>query len=208
LPLWESCNQFKINALLKIPPQYFYKLQTKNGENRYKTALKSMKKIITLLLIVGIAKGFAQSWQPLPMFGGGFITNVVVHPTNPSIIVGVCDVGGLFISTDDCQTWTSHTANVPKTDFRNFYIRSFAFDPTTPTTQYYLSGDAPYNSTGKIFKTENNGTSWAATSLPVNVSGNSTGYAGETILVKPTFYTSVANRLTIMERVVSTPTAA
>lgn len=144
-----------------------------------------MKKIITLLLIVGIAKGFAQTWQPLPMFGGGFITNVVLHPTNPSVIVGVCDVGGLFISTDDCQTWTAHTANVPKTDFRNFYIRSFAFDPTTPTTQYYLSGDAPYNSTGKIFKTVNNGTSWAATNLPVNVSGNSTGYAGETILVNP-----------------------
>jgi photosystem II stability/assembly factor-like uncharacterized protein len=144
-----------------------------------------MKYIFTLLF-TPIFFAFTQTWQPLPMYGGGFITDVVLHPTNPSVVAGVCDVGGVFISTDDCQTWTSHTANVPKTDFRNFYVRSFAFNPTTPTTQYFVSGDAPYNSTGKIWKTTNNASSWTSTNLPINIGGNSSArYAGATILINP-----------------------
>ncbi len=144
------------------------------------------KKYSFLLLLLSPILAFTQTWQPLPMFGGGFITDVILHPTNPSVIVGVCDVGGIFISTDDCQTWTSHTANVPKTDYKNFYTRSFAFDPITPNTQYFVSGDAPYQSTGKIWKTTNNGGSWTPTNLPVNISGNNDArFAGATILVNP-----------------------
>jgi photosystem II stability/assembly factor-like uncharacterized protein len=128
----------------------------------------------------------AQTWQPLPMYGGGFITDLVPHPTDPSVLVGVCDVGGVFITADDCQNWTSLTANVPKTDFRNFHARSFAFDPQTPTTMYYVSGDAPYSSTGKIWKTINSGSSWTSVNLPVNISGNgSARYAGSILLVNP-----------------------
>jgi xyloglucan-specific exo-beta-1,4-glucanase len=144
------------------------------------------KKNAILLLLLYPFLLFSQTWQPLPMYGGGFITDVILHPTDPSIVVGVCDVGGIFISTDDCQTWTSHTANVPKTDFKNFYTRSFAFDPITPNTQYFVSGDAPYISTGKIWKTTNNGASWTPTTLPVNISGNNDArFAGATILINP-----------------------
>ena len=145
-----------------------------------------MRHILIFVLTFTINTLLAQTWKPLPMYGGGFITDVVLHPTDPSVIVGVCDVGGIFISQNDCQTWTSHTANVPKTDFKNFHVRSFAFDPNTPNTQYYVSGDAPYNSTGKIWKTTNNGSSWTATNLPVNISGNNSGrFAGTVLLVNP-----------------------
>jgi beta-glucanase (GH16 family)/photosystem II stability/assembly factor-like uncharacterized protein len=145
-----------------------------------------MKLRLFFLLLLTPFIANTQTWQPLPMYGGGFITDVILHPTDPSVVVGVCDVGGIFISTDDCQTWTSHTANVPKTDFRNFYTRSFAFDPLTPNTQYYLSGDAPYQSTGKIWKTTNNGGSWTSINLPVNISANSDGrWGGATLLVNP-----------------------
>ncbi len=145
-----------------------------------------MKKILITALLFTYQFAIAQTWQPLPMYGGGFITDVVLHPSNPAVVVGVCDVGGIFISYDDCQTWTSHLANVPKNDFRNFYTRSFAFDPNTPSTQYFLSGDAPYNSTGKIWKTTNNGGSWSSVNLPVNISSNGEGrWGGTTILVNP-----------------------
>jgi xyloglucan-specific exo-beta-1,4-glucanase len=146
-----------------------------------------MQKLILCLSLVLFSQFMsAQTWSPLPMYGGGFITDVVLHPTNPSVVVGVCDVGGIFISHDDCQTWSSLTANIPKTDYRNYQARSFAFDSTTPTTQYYVSGDAPWSSLPKIWKTTNSGSSWTSTSLPVNISGNNSArWAGSVLLVNP-----------------------
>lgn len=131
-----------------------------------------MKNGLMIFLFAYSSLLFAQTWRPLPMYGGGFITDLVLHPSDANTIVGVCDVGGLFISTDDCQTWASHTAKVPKTDARNFQVRSFAFDPIAPNTQYFISGDSPYSSVSKIWKTTNNAAVWNYTSLPINISGN------------------------------------
>jgi hypothetical protein len=141
-------------------------------------------------------------WNPLPMYGGGFITDLVPHPVNVNTLVATCDVGGLFITTNDCVTWTSLTANVPKTDGDNFKVRSFAFDPVTPTTMYYLSGNAPEVAKGKIWKTTNNGTTWTSKDLPIGVAGNNAGRsAGATILGRFFMTTIRLSRLQMRVRV-------
>ncbi len=153
----------------------------------YPSILNKLLRTLLCCLIVGSVYG--QTWRPLPMYGGGFITHIVPHPTEANTVVGVCDVGGLFQTVNGGTTWTQLNSTVPKTDFKNWSVRSFAFDPLTPTTSYYLAGDAPYSAgtMGKLWKTTNNGTAWTSFALPCGISGNNAGrYAGATLLIDPT----------------------
>jgi xyloglucan-specific exo-beta-1,4-glucanase len=153
-----------------------------------KSFVMRISKFIFLALLTTFftSRLIAQNWSPLPMYGGGYITSVIPHPTTANIVAGVCDVGGVFLTTDGCQTWTSVTASIPKTDFKNFYTRNFAFDPNNSATMYAVTGDSPYDGFGKLWKTTNSGSSWSSSNLPVAVAGNGYArYAGATFLVNP-----------------------
>ncbi|MEN9611383.1 MAG: hypothetical protein RLZZ628_2197 [Bacteroidota bacterium] len=136
-----------------------------------------------------IAQNPSNKWTSLPMYGGGYVTDIVPHATNLNTLVAVTDVSGLFQTTDGGSNWTSLTANIPKKDNKYFRCRSFAFEPTTTTTlnsrtMYYISeGDKV---PGIFWKTVDGGANWTSTVLDLTVSGNGYArYAGATILVNP-----------------------
>jgi photosystem II stability/assembly factor-like uncharacterized protein len=146
-----------------------------------------MKTIQATLLIFLSTYLVAQTWKPLEMHGGGKVTGIIFHPTDPQIIYNRTDVAGLNISIDAGNSWKSLTLNVPKDNPHNFTTRNLAIDPVTPTTMYYCSGNAPNTGSSSIFKSMDGGINWDRISNPTNFSGNGLlRWGDETFIIHPT----------------------
>ncbi len=89
----------------------------------------------------------------------GRITSIAIHPSNPQIIyIGTAN-GGVWKSTNSCQTWTSVFDNQNTSS-----IGVVAIDPTNGNTIFCGTGEANssrsyYPGTG-MYKSTNGGTTW------------------------------------------------
>ncbi len=89
----------------------------------------------------------------------GRISVLAVHPTNPQIVYAGCADGGVWKSTNFCQSWVSVFDNENTSS-----IGALAIDPSNPEILYCGTGEANslrsyYPGTG-MFKSTNGGTSW------------------------------------------------
>ena len=64
-----------------------------------------------------------RRWTNFGPGGGGWYRVVAISPHNGDCFVGA-DVGGIYCSTDNCQTWSILNAGIPNT-----YINAIAFHP-------------------------------------------------------------------------------
>ncbi len=68
-----------------------------------------------LLLLFATTAAFAEpTWSPFGPGGGGWIEDVVAHPTNPKEVWAMTDLSGLFRSQDAGVTWRKMSADVER----------------------------------------------------------------------------------------------
>jgi photosystem II stability/assembly factor-like uncharacterized protein len=94
----------------------------------------------------------------------GRITSVVIHPTNPQIVYAGSANGGVWKSTNFCQSWISVFDNQNTSS-----IGALAIDPQNPETLYCGTGESNslrsyYPGTG-MYKSTNGGTNWTLIGL-------------------------------------------
>lgn len=114
--------------------------------------------------------------------GLGRITCIAFHPTNNSTYWVGTPAGGLWKTTNNGQTWTTNTDNLPVLG-----ITSIAINPTNPNTMYIATGDGDlgnlsgvqngsyFYGTGDtkslgVFKSTDGGATWNTTGLSWNTS--------------------------------------
>jgi photosystem II stability/assembly factor-like uncharacterized protein len=95
----------------------------------------------------------------------GRITTIAIHPTNPQVVYAGCANGGVWKSTNFCQTWTSVFDEQNTSS-----IGAIALDPGNPEIIYCGTGEANslrshYPGTG-VFKSTNGGLNWIFKGLP------------------------------------------
>ena len=95
----------------------------------------------------------------------GRITTIAIHPSNPQIVYAGTANGGLWKSTNFCQSWFS-VFNAQNTSS----IGSVAIDPLNPEIIYCGTGESNslrsyYPGTG-IYKSTNGGSNWVLSGLP------------------------------------------
>ena len=85
----------------------------------------------------------ASSWRVLPVFGGGYVQNVVVAPSNPSRWYTYVDVGGPYRSDDGGRSWKPiHAAMPPEMrDVWADHVRALSVDPRNAETFVIAAGD-------------------------------------------------------------------
>jgi photosystem II stability/assembly factor-like uncharacterized protein len=124
-----------------------------------------------------------QNTQPLPwVLAGptnieGRITSIAIHPTNPQILYAATANGGLWKSTNFCQSWVSVFDNQNTSS-----IGAITIDPSNGEVLYCGTGEANslrsyYPGTG-IYKSTNGGNTW-------NFSGLENTYSFGNIVVNP-----------------------
>ena len=116
-----------------------------------------MKFLLPLLLL--ISHLHAETWQPFGPGGGGWIEDVVAHPTNPKEVWAMTDLSGLFRSQDAGLTWRKMSADVERGVMARKQIvshnRQFAIDPKDSKHMYW-------GVCGMIWASHDGGEHWQA----------------------------------------------
>ncbi len=90
--------------------------------------------------------------------GMGRVSQLVYHPTDSNILFAVTASGGIFKTSNEGNTWSGITDNLPLTACASLLI-----NPLNPNVMYLGTGDANYDANGLgVYKTTNGGKTWVA----------------------------------------------
>lgn len=140
---------------------------------------------IVLISNIGAVTNPLYKWKQSSVGGGGYITGLIQHPSNPDILYGRCDVAGVFKSTDRGKSWTP--INNGTTEYFHHSVDGFAISPHHPNVIFRCSGDARGNKTfGSVHKSTDGGNSWYEVCRDADFFGNGPNrMMGEKITVDP-----------------------
>jgi hypothetical protein len=135
----------------------------------------------------------AYTFQNVAIGAGGFVDGIFYDPHNANVIYARTDIGGLYKTTNDGQSWSqlldfvgnSTGTSGNGTQQQEIGVLSFAIDPENSNNIYADVGE--YSGTdGAVFYSTNGGETWGQTNLSFYVGGNSDGRGdGEQIQVDP-----------------------
>ena len=113
--------------------------------------MKLSKFALLILISFNIFSNYAQvSWSVAGPGGGGWLRAITItNDAQHTVYVG-CDVGGIYKSTDNGQTW-----EIKDNGLTNYYSHDIAYDPNSPDTLYIANR-------GGVFKTVDGGEHWVS----------------------------------------------
>jgi len=126
-------------------------------------------------------------WRNVRMDGMGFVTGMVIHPTEPDLIYIRTDVGGCYRWDAKTQTWIALMDQLDKVHWPGG-VESLALDAENPKLVYAA---VAVDDKGEILRSPDRGTTWSALgSLDPNgkvfVGANAPyRYSGERLAVNP-----------------------
>jgi photosystem II stability/assembly factor-like uncharacterized protein len=96
---------------------------------------------------------YEDSWRPANTgLDGGYVQQLVLHPSDPSILYAGTVRGGVFKSTNAGQSWTPSVQGL-----EDLTIQGLVIDPTLPATLYAATSQG-------LFKTTDGGRNWVSPS--------------------------------------------
>ncbi|HEY3762896.1 MAG TPA: cellulase [Verrucomicrobiae bacterium] len=143
------------------------------------------------VLIGGLLSVFAADsltstpyqWRNVAIGGGGFVTGILAHPREKSVMYARTDVGGAYRWDAANQKWIPITDWVKGIDFTG--IESFAVDPSDANL-IYLAAGIYRSARAAILRSTDRGQTWQITDVPFKMGGNESGrFNGERLVVDP-----------------------
>ncbi len=123
------------------------------------------------------------SWNNVNIQGMGYVTGLVIHPTEANLMYARTDVGGINRWDSVNQKWIPLMGGFTFNSGASINIESIALDPQNANIVYAVSGD---DSSGKILKSSNKGQTWQIISINTTVNGNGAWRGGgERLAVDP-----------------------
>ncbi|MCM3746596.1 fibronectin type III domain-containing protein [Paenibacillus pasadenensis] len=127
------------------------------------------------------------NWQNVSIGGGGFVTGMAIHPTEPDLVYIRTDVGGAYRWDETNKKWIQLLNALPREKFNLYGIDSIAIDPSDPDVVYVAAGKFNWpGAASDILKSTDRGATWEPTGFIPQNFGNGTGRdAGERLAVDP-----------------------
>ncbi len=151
--------------------------------------------VLWILAIIGVgfptvASAASYRWENVPIHGGGFVSGLEFHPTEPGLLYARTDVGGAYRYDTANSRWIPLNDSIGGLDnaFMELGVASLALDPNEPDRLYLACGQyvAPWAPQATLLRSTDRGATWARTTLPFQLDGNSDGRnTGENLVVDP-----------------------
>jgi hypothetical protein len=124
------------------------------------------------------------TWNSVKFGGGGYVTGLIYHPTSPNVLYARTDVGGAYRWNQAASSWTPLTDGVGFGAGQGAHcIESMAIDTNNDQKLYMVAG---CSGSGRVYVSNDRGTSWTSYPVPFVVKGNDAGRAiGERLKVDP-----------------------
>ena len=108
--------------------------------------------------------GHESPWKVLPIYGGGYVQNLLVCPTATNVFYTYVDVGGPYRSDDGCRTWRPVHANMPVEMRRRGMdqVRTMSVDPRDANNIVIAAG-GPAIRAGGLAVSRDGGETWKIT---------------------------------------------
>ncbi|MDR6549084.1 sugar-binding protein [Paenibacillus qinlingensis] len=142
------------------------------------------------LLSVNSAKAAQQepyNWQNVRIGGGGFVTGIAIHPTEPNLVYIRTDVGGALRWDEVNHKWIQLLNETPREKYNLYGVDAIALDPSNPNVVYVAAGKYDYvGAPADILKSTDRGENWTSTGFAPRHYGNGSGRdLGERLVVDP-----------------------
>ncbi|MBB1086975.1 cellulase [Lysobacter sp. SG-8] len=130
----------------------------------------------------------AYAWKNVAVGGGGFVTGLVFHPSEPGLLYARTDIGGAYRWMPETRRWRPLLDWMGPGDQGRFGVESLALDPSDPDRLYLAVGTYLHErgSDGAILRSRDRGTTFERTALPFKLGANAQGRGnGERLAVDP-----------------------
>lgn len=127
-------------------------------------------------------------WKNVQIVGGGFITGIEFHPTEPGLVYARTDIGGSYRWDARRERWIPLNDDTSPERWNELGVESIALDPTDPEVIYEAVGDytESWAPNGAILRSFDRGRHWRRTAMPIQMGSNEEDrYSGERLAVDP-----------------------
>jgi len=141
-----------------------------------------------LLADVAVAGDAPYQWRNVAIGGGGFVTGIQFHPSEPGLAYARTDVGGAYRWDAGARRWIPLTDWIGHDDVNLTGIESVAVDPSDPQRVYLAAGTYTHERAGNgaILRSADRGASFERADLPFKLGANELGRGnGERLAVDP-----------------------
>ncbi|MDZ7969317.1 MAG: hypothetical protein RM368_30960 [Nostoc sp. DedSLP03] len=125
-------------------------------------------------------------WNQVSIGGGGYVTNIYLHPLEKNLAYIRTDIGGFYRWNSLEKKWIPLIDHFGS-DKSNYYGgEGLALDPNNPNIVYIAAGKYTKAGLGTIFKSTNKGQTWNKLNIDLPMGGNETKrWTGERLGVNP-----------------------
>lgn len=137
---------------------------------------------------VKLAQPIPYDWKSVQILGGGFVTGVVYHPSEPDLVYARTDIGGAYRHSDEAKAWVPLLDMLPRDELHYWGVESLALDPTDANKVYLACGmySADWAPTGAFLRSSDRGKTWQISPVTFKLGGNENGRSnGERLMVDP-----------------------
>jgi xyloglucan-specific exo-beta-1,4-glucanase len=128
------------------------------------------------------------SWKNVQILGGGFVTGIVFHPTEPDLVYARTDIGGAYRYSKGDKAWIPLLDILGRDEAPYWGVESIALDPLDANKVYLACGmySADWAPTGAFLRSSDRGKTWQVVPVQFKFGGNENGRSnGERLVVDP-----------------------
>lgn len=109
-------------------------------------------------LVAAAAAADVEDWNVLPVYGGGYVQNVMISPSKPTVWYTFVDVGGPYRSDDSGGWWNPLHGNFPASEraICADQVRSMSVDPRDENS-FVLVGGAYFDRPAGVYVSRDGG---------------------------------------------------